>query len=308
MDTSTTEHRPVVVGMDESDSARHAAEWAADIAAAWRAPLCLVHTVLGERSDAPVATVPTWLRELLDAADRAGAGPLNTEIVPGGTVDLLEERSADARLLVLGSYGDGAWSGMLAGSTALALIGRAACPAAVVRGSSPQIPPPRGGPVVVGVDDSAAGAAALEFAADLAESIGARLIAVHAWSEVVVDASDRVRRLPDGGDVLAARGTALLDAHLAPVLARHTGLRVERHVIEDNPLRALLDRARSARLLVVGHRGSTPSHRMLLGSTSHALVEFAPCPVVVTKPATRMDDTPRAAEQSALITPPGSAC
>ncbi|MHA6794229.1 universal stress protein [Pseudonocardia bannensis] len=308
MDARTTEPRRIVVGVDQSDSARHALAWAADIAAAWHAPLCLVHTVLGERDDAPIATVPTWLRELLDAADRAGAGSLDIEIVPGGAVDLLVERSAGARLLVLGSYGDGAWSGMLAGSTAFALIGRAACPVAVVRGSAPQIPPPRGGPIVVGVDDSAAGAAALEFAAELAESIGAPLVAVHTWSEVVADGPGRVGRLPEDGDVLAARGAALLDARLAPVLARHPGLRVERQTVENDPLRELLDRAGTARLLVVGHRGSTPSHRMLLGSTSHALVEFAPCPVVVTKPITTVDDAPRAEERSAPVAPPGSAC
>ena len=37
--------RPVVVGVDASASARDAAEWAADLAAAWDAPLHLVHVV-----------------------------------------------------------------------------------------------------------------------------------------------------------------------------------------------------------------------------------------------------------------------
>ena len=34
---------PVVVGVDDSGSARHAAEWAMELTSAWRAPLHLVH-------------------------------------------------------------------------------------------------------------------------------------------------------------------------------------------------------------------------------------------------------------------------
>jgi nucleotide-binding universal stress UspA family protein len=49
-------------------------------------------------------------------------------------------------------------------------------------------------------------------------------------------------------------------------------------------LRALMHLAREARLLVVGHRGHRPARGVGLGSTSRALVEFAPCPVVVTPP------------------------
>jgi hypothetical protein len=41
---------------------------------------------------------------------------------------------------------------MLAGSIAAAVIDRARCPVAVIRGSAPQVPAPRSGPVVVGVD------------------------------------------------------------------------------------------------------------------------------------------------------------
>ena len=43
--------------------------------------------------------------------------------------------------------------------------------------------------------------------------------------------------------------------------------------------------ADDARLLVVGHRSARPGSGMALGSTSQALVEFAPCPVAVIKPA-----------------------
>ncbi|NMH99317.1 universal stress protein [Pseudonocardia acidicola] len=288
MDASTPtpgppDRRPVVVGVDESDSARDAAEWAGDLASLWQVPLRLVHTVLGEPDAPPISTVPDWLRELVDAAERCGVTGAGAEVVSGSAIEQLVERSVSARLLVVGSYGDGAWSGMLAGPTALALVGRAACPVAIVRGTSPQVPPPRGGPILVGVDGSAAGDAALEFAADLAAAEGARLLALHTWADVVADAAGGVRRLPVDWDTLGARGAELLAAHLKPVRERHPGLAVESEVVGDSPLRALIDRCRAARLAVVGHRGSAEGSGMLLGSTSRALVEFAACPVIVTK-------------------------
>lgn len=285
---SARDGRPVVVGVDESDSARYAAEWAADLAAVWGAPLRVVHTVPGCVDEPPIAVAPVWLRELVDAAVRSGVEDTDFEVVPGGTGDLLPDRSRGARLIIVGSYGDGRWSGMLAGSTALALIARASCPVAVVRGRAPQVAPPRGGAVVVGVDGTAVGDAALDPAADLAASLGARLLAVHTWSDVVADGSGAAHRLHDDWSVLADRGARLLDEHLAPVQARHPELHIERDLVAGSPLRVLLERARDARAVVVGRRGEASSHGMLLGSTSRGLAEFAPCPVVVTQsPANR---------------------
>ena len=276
--------RAVVVGVDESASARNAAEWAADVAALWAAPLHLVHVVLGAVSDSPITSHPGWLNELCASAVRAGADPENTEVIPGNTVDLLAARAGDARLLVLGSYGTGAWSGMLAGSAALRLIERVHCPVVVVRGSAPQIPPPRSGPIVVGVDGTPFGQAALEFAADLADSLGTRLVAVHTWTDVAVDSHGGLHRIADDEAALSEQAAARLDAALAPITAEHPQLRVERLTGGDTPLRALMTAAEEARLVVVGHRSTRPDSGMALGSTSQALVEFAPCPVAVIKP------------------------
>ena len=72
METQASSARFVVVGVDASASARDAAEWAADLAAAWNAPLHLLQVVLGWPDDAPVPGLPDWLRELVDAAERCG--------------------------------------------------------------------------------------------------------------------------------------------------------------------------------------------------------------------------------------------
>jgi nucleotide-binding universal stress UspA family protein len=271
---TTVDDRPIVVGVDGSESARDAAAWAADLAAIWGSPLHLLTVGPG-----PGAGRLTGLRE---AAERDGAHPVVVETAAaGGLMDVLADRARGARMLVLGSYGDGAWSGMIAGEVALTMLDRVGCPVAVVRGTTRQVPPPRGGPVVVGVDGSSAGGAALALAADLAVSWGARLVAVHAWSDIAFGVDGAARRRPEDGAVLAGLASALLDAELATIRPGRPGLVVERSVVADTPLRALLAAADGARMVVVGHRGAGAGPGRSLGSTSRALVEFVPCPVVV---------------------------
>jgi nucleotide-binding universal stress UspA family protein len=267
---------PVVAGVDGSDSARHAAEWASDLAAAWRAPLQLVHAVQSGTDD---QAEPAWMRELRDAAERTGVAAVDSRVVPGPAAEELVGRSGEAGMLVVGSYGDGARSGMLAGSVALALVERAACPVAVVRGSAPRLAPLRRGPVVVGTDAVSVDDGALRVGAALAVAFGARLSVLHAWSDVVDDAAGLHRTTAAGTD-LAARAVHELDRCLGPVRAAHPALAVERHVVEDTALRALLDQVPGARMLVVGGRRASHTGDRL-GSTSRGLAAFAPCTVVV---------------------------
>ena len=52
----------------------------------------------------------------------------------------------------------------------------------------------------------------------------------------------------------------------------------------EDPRQALLERADAASLVVVGTRGHGPVHRLLLGSVSTAVSEYARCPVAVVRP------------------------
>jgi nucleotide-binding universal stress UspA family protein len=278
--------QPVVVGVDDSDSARDAALWAADLAVLWKAPVRLVHVVNRAGSLSPHSE-PDWLLGLAAAVAHLGVTSVATEIRYGGVGDQMLAEARDARLLVLGSYGEEGWSGLLVGTNALRLVEGCPCPLAVVRGASPGLAPPRGGPVVVGVDGTSASIHALRFAADLASrSEHRRLIAVHTWSEVVTDPSGHPYRLDEDTDKLARRAEELLESYLAPVLAAHPGLVIERHVRQDTPLRGLHEHAGNAWLLVVGQRRPLAQSGIRAGSTSRGLVEFAPCPVaVITPPA-----------------------
>jgi nucleotide-binding universal stress UspA family protein len=292
----TTDPRPVVVAVDPSSSARDAAAWAADIAADWAAPLHVVHVAPGDPRDLPVDRLPVWLVELVAMAERAGARPCTVEAQPGDVVDTIAARGVGARMVVLGSYGEGAFDGMLVGSAALGVVERVGCPLAVVRGSAPRIAPPRGGPVVVGVDASRAGEAAAVFGADVAASLGARLLVVRCRSDFSTTPYGEPRGSHRCPEALAAEASAL-ERQLAPIAERHPALPIDREIVDVHPVVALTQFAAGARAVVVGARGCGGLAGMAIGSTSQAVLEFATCPVIVVRPqrsAVTMADTAKA--------------
>ena len=270
--------RTLVVGVDASDSARHAALWAVDLAAARGCGVDLVHVVAGRPR-----TVPDWLTEIADSADRAGAVPCGVDVVTGAVFDVLLTRSHAANMIVVGSFGPDAPAGMLVGSTALTLIARAGCPVAVIRGARRGLPPPRGGPILAGADGTPASDDALDVAADLAASLGAPLVSVHAWSGAASDPAG-VHRAAKGSPGPTDEATRDLDEQLGRLLTRRPGLTVERGLVADTPLRALLELAPTARAIVVGQRRRrATTHVGQLGSTSRGLVTSATCPVLVAR-------------------------
>src|SRR6185312_17398362 len=91
---------------------------------------------------------------------------VDVELQTADAVPALIEESDNARLIVLGSRGLGGFSGILIGSTAVALVAHGHCPVAVIRGTKPEESPPAHGPVVVGVDGSPTSESALAMAFD----------------------------------------------------------------------------------------------------------------------------------------------
>jgi nucleotide-binding universal stress UspA family protein len=271
----------VVVGVDGSPSARHAAQWAAIEAARRGAPLTVVHALPG---DGGPAEPPPWLDHLLVDLRRSGPVDVDVRVPRGKPAPLLLDAARRARLVVVGGWGADAYPGMLAGSVALALVTHATCPVAVVRGSTPEATPPQEGPVVVGVDGTPTSDAALDEALAIAACWGTDLVAVHTWSDVVPGPSGAAVRLSGDWNVLAARAQELLSGRLAAHRPAHPEVAVEARVLDDQAVRALLGEAERARLLVVGHRGRGGFSGMLLGSTSQVLVQYAPCPVLVMRP------------------------
>jgi nucleotide-binding universal stress UspA family protein len=288
--------RPLVVGVDPSDSARDAALWAVDLAAARGCGVELVHVVPGR-----AGAVPDWLTELADTADRAGAVPCQVHVVTGAVFDVLLNRSHAADMIIVGSFGPDAPAGMLVGSTALTLLARAGCPVAVIRGHQRGLGPPRAGPILAGIDGTPASDHALDVAADLAASLGTGLVIVHAWSAHRSDPARGIHRPPTDKPTPADEARRDLDEQLGRLRARRPGLTAQQRLVAATPLQALLEPAPTARAIVVGQRTRrAPPNRAHLGSTSRGLVTSAACPVVVARTAAT-----RRGRDSAGAAPPG---
>lgn len=134
--------KPVIVGIDGSDQAEHAALWAADEATARQAALRLIYVIRTDLSGTLTAAeyqvaVTTAKRALLSARNRIaerGVGvKLSTTIAQGSPAAVLTAESSDADMVCVG------WSGMsrigiaLMGSTATTVAEMATCSVVLVR-------------------------------------------------------------------------------------------------------------------------------------------------------------------------------
>ena len=138
--------------------------------------------------------------------------------------------------------------------------------------------------IVVGVDGSEGGAAALEFAAQEAAFRGARLRVVSAWQMPVVTANPRDFGPPLGAetwDAFRLGAEQIAENALAEVKKLHPSLEGEALAVLGHPADVLLEQSTDAALIVVGRRGLGGFRSLLLGSVSHQVVQHATCPVVV---------------------------
>jgi len=294
--TSSATGGPIVVGVDGSTSATHAALWAADQAAQRHLPLRLVYADDFARACAGGLAPPQSFFDELQAAGETLLADAAAEVrrrhpeldvvmdlESAGPVPALLGRGADARLLVVGSRGIGGFRGMLAGSTAVALVAHGHCPVAVVRGATPDAAAPTTGSVVVGVDGSPTGEAAIAAAFDEASWRGAELVAVHSWAEFPVDRAESRRPVAEWTAVEESE-RELLAERLAGWQEKFPDVPVRRVIAKGRPVECVLDNAVDAQLIVVGSRGHGGLTGMMLGSTSQALIYHATCPLLVVRP------------------------
>jgi nucleotide-binding universal stress UspA family protein len=140
--------------------------------------------------------------------------------------------------------------------------------------------------IVVGVDGTAAGVAALRWAVDQARATGARVLAI-----AVCEPAPLVVGGPEVGGGLVAQKlldaeqlTAAADAWLTEAIealstdARHG---VDRQVRRGDATTVLLEAARDADLLVLGNHGRGVVAGVLTGSVAQRCAHHAPCPLVL---------------------------
>lgn len=282
----------ILVGVDGSKESDAAVQWAGEEARLTGAPITLMHGVPPSFATVPnvpvKALVTEWERENASAViERArqilnSSGPselldVRSEVRYWGVLPTLIDASKEARMVVVGSRGAGAFGRMMMGSVSSGLIRHGHGPVTVVHARDHELPVD--GPIVVGIDGSPASEAATALAFEEADRRKVGLVAVHAWRDtgaLLALGIDWPAYEQIGAEVLAER--------LSGWQERYPGVSVRRRLESGTPARWLFEESKHAQLIVVGSHGRGGFAGMLLGSVSSAVAQSVRIPVTVVRP------------------------
>lgn len=147
--------------------------------------------------------------------------------------------------------------------------------------------------VVVATDGSSAADAALEEAIALAREGGHRLAVVTVWQALQGDYGLAFPSAAVLSDVLdAERKHAETTLSTAAARVGDAGLEVETHLLTGGPAEVVTAFAKEheARMIAVGTHGYGAVMSLLMGSVSSAIIQHAPCPVLVVRAPAADDD------------------
>jgi nucleotide-binding universal stress UspA family protein len=205
---------PVVVGIDGSDAAIGAAQWAVKEAIHQDVPLRRVYVI--QTTDGPTASADTYpaeekyaersLRAVRLAVETTGLPvKIDTAVLREDVDSALIAESSSATLICVGSVGIGRVGNMVVGSTAAILAEGAHCPVAIVRRDG-ESPPPEAGFIAVVVDDQPDNDEVMRWAMAEARVRRAHVLALGVWRWALFEHSHEgfyrhlnagLRRYPD---------------------------------------------------------------------------------------------------------------
>jgi len=271
----------IVAGYDGSPGSAEAVRWAAREALARDTTLTICLAWLPDHMELATESALSDLarqhgkeilaRGLPYAQSVLGPARVHAALAGGSAAHVLCERSRAAQMVVVGCRGHSELPGLRLGSVSWQVAGHASGPVVVVRGRwRPVNQSP--GPVVAGVDGSAASQATVSFAAQEAALRDVPLVALCA--------------LADAPGVLG--GARALQERFSQLMTAEEWARpdvtVIRQVTAGAPRSALLTAAAGAQMLIVGCRGHGGLPGMTLGSVAQAVLHHAPCPVAIIHP------------------------
>ena len=274
-----------VVGIDGSDAAAHALEWATIHAPGRTSRLRLVTSWQAPVSAPTVQSVPSGssvfdqdllansAQRVVDAAadgiTSADGITLEPVVAHGGPSAVLLDAADDAALLIVGTRGRGGFQRLLLGSTSTQCATHASGAVAVV----PQAADTRAArDIVVGIDGSDNSIAALEWALTFAQP-GSRVEALSVWDTSPITVGTDQFFFPEATDLAEQRFDHLVDRVVADHPSTSTGenaanVTVEHRFVTGMPRRVLSERSQSTDLLVLGARGHGAIGAALMGSVS----------------------------------------
>lgn len=267
--------KPVVVGVDGSEGALRAVEWAAQEAERRKAPLRIVTVAampprMRPSNEGPEGVANELLKSSTDALDAsvARAGEVapglitDADLLSGPPDQAISDSGSGAQLLVVGARGMSGFVAMVLGSVSRYVASHAPCPVVVVRHDADA--PAADGEIVVGVRESMAASEAVAFAFEEAALRGADLVAVHAWHG-------------SGGEQHA---TSILTETLSEWRDKYPAVAARPEAVSGHPGHVLADYSARAALVVIGRHGA-PGAGHAIGSAPHTLLGHARGPVAI---------------------------
>ncbi len=276
--------RRIVVGVDSSDNALHAALWAARQAADLHVPVLVVHALdLGATSVYSEAVGYTQARRDDGAAllgrvvsvmrERFPGVPLDSELSDASAPETLIALSGEPDLVVTGTRGHGGFAGLLLGSVSLKLAAHAHGPAVVVRGA--QIADPYN-EIVLGVEPDQA-EAPIRFAFQTASALGAMLTVVRAWWPRVTYGGYYLEDI----DLTERHQAEQAEALIRGLREEYPHVKVGVSTMRGNAVPMLIEAPRDARLVVIGAHRKRSSLSVGAGYVAQGLLSHSPTPVAV---------------------------
>ncbi|MEV5973143.1 universal stress protein [Streptomyces sp. NPDC051921] len=279
--------RNIVVGLDGTEQANAAAEWAAEEALLRGTGVHLVYakepvpeTVL---SLVPRGSDDAWAEEMVARTaarlrERRPGLSVTTRLLPAGPVPGLVAAAEEGELLVLGSRALGSVAGYLLGSVGLTVAGAVERPVVLVRaGSGATVPR---GPVVVGTDVRQPVDAVLGFAFEEAARRDSEVHVVYT-EQLPLFAGLGPAMVPDIRLAVAPEIERSLEELLEPWRAKYPDVEAAARVTIGSAGLELVEAAGDAALVVVGRRLRQAALGAHIGSVAHAVLHHSPVPVAV---------------------------
>lgn len=259
----------IVVGVDGSAHDTPAVTWAATEAVRRGAELRVLSAYYRRRStpgstsshSAGTHAAEAVQRAVAHAREVAPGVEVRCQALPGYAVPVLVHASEEAAMLVVGNRRDGGFPGLPIGSVGSQVATQGRCCVVVVRGRFGA----GAGPVVAGLDDSAAASAVIARAFEEASlhNTAVEAVTVGSWG-----AED-----PPGNGA---------DPQLDPWREKYPDVPASHEFIPGRPDKVLAQRSRSASLVVVGPRAHG-FQGLMLGSIGNRLLERSGCPVLIAR-------------------------
>ncbi|MDV9186747.1 universal stress protein [Streptomyces sp. SR27] len=279
--------RSIVVGLDGTEQAKAAAEWAAEEALLRSTDVRLVYA----KEPVPEAALSLveweseepWAREMMartagELRERRPGLSVTSQVLASGPVPGLVAAAEESELLVLGSRALGSVAGYLLGSVGLTVAGVVERPVVLVRAVSADRAPR--GPVVVGADVRQPVDSVLGFAFEEAARRHTQVLVVYV-QQLPLHAGMGPGMVPDLRLSMGPEIERSVEVMLAPWRAKYPDVEAVARVAVGSAGLELVAEAREASLVVVGRRTRRSTLGAHIGSVAHAVLHHSPVPVAL---------------------------